>query len=590
MSSSKQVTGISGKTLYLRLLSYVRPYWKQFALGIVFIIILALTEPLIPMMLKPLLDGTFVDKDPSYLFWSPIVLMLLFLVRGSSNLVSQSAFAWVSGKLVLDLRKLMFDRLLVLPTAYYDSQVTGNIVSMVTFNVNQVTAAATKVLMVLIRDSVTVLGLLAYMLYLNWKLSLLVFLLLPIIVIVVHFLAKRLRKLSRELQSNMGELTHVLEETVKGQKLVKVFGAERQEQARFRDTANWVRRLNFKQKVADAVSMPVVEGIAATMIALLIYVGTGQTGQEPLTVGEFVSFLAAMGLLFPPIKRLTGINQPLQRGLAAAETIFGLLDESPELDEGSEVLGRVSGNLAFQNVSFTYPRGEARALNEISFKVSPGETVALVGQSGSGKTTIAALIPRFYEVDEGAVLVDGHDTKEVTRRSLRDNISYVGQDSILFNDTVAANIAYGMKRVPDEGELRRVASDAHALEFIECLPDGFSTMVGEDGVRLSGGQRQRIAIARALLKDAPILILDEATSALDTASEQHVQEALKNLTENRSTIVIAHRLSTVEHADCILVLKQGTIIEQGTHAGLIAKGGEYATLYKNQFSNTSEEQ
>ena len=588
MSSGSSNKEFGSKTLYLRLLAHVRPYWKQFSIGILFIVILALTEPLIPMLLKPLLDGTFVDKDPSYLFWSPIVLILLFLVRGSSNLISQSAFAWVSGKLVLDLRRLMFDRLLVLPTTYFDTHVTGNIVSLITFNVTQVTSAATKVLMVLVRDSVTVLGLLAYMLYLNWKLSLLVFLLLPVIVIVVNVLAKRLRRLSRELQSNMGELTHVLEETVKGHKLVKVFGAESQEQARFWDTANWVRRLNFKQKVADAVSMPVVEGIAATMIALLIYVGTGQTGQEPLTVGEFVSFLAALGLLFPPIKRLTGINQPLQRGIAAAETIFGLLDEAPELDEGSVALGRVSGKLAFRNVNFTYPLGEERALKDVSFDISPGETVALVGPSGSGKTTIAALIPRFYEAEEGAILVDDQDIEEVTRRSLRDNISYVGQESILFNDTVAANIAYGMDRLPEGAELRRVAEAAHALEFIERLPDGFDTMVGEDGVRLSGGQKQRIAIARALLKDAPILILDEATSSLDTASERHVQEALKNLTENRSTIVIAHRLSTVEHADCILVLKQGRIIEQGTHADLVDQGGEYSKLYKNQFSNESE--
>ena len=588
MSSGSSNKEFGSKTLYLRLLAHVRPYWKQFSIGILFIVILALTEPLIPMLLKPLLDGTFVDKDPSYLFWSPIVLILLFLVRGSSNLISQSAFAWVSGKLVLDLRRLMFDRLLVLPTTYFDTHVTGNIVSLITFNVTQVTSAATKVLMVLVRDSVTVLGLLAYMLYLNWKLSLLVFLLLPVIVVVVNVLAKRLRRLSRELQSNMGELTHVLEETVKGHKLVKVFGAESQEQARFWDTANWVRRLNFKQKVADAVSMPVVEGIAATMIALLIYVGTGQTGQEPLTVGEFVSFLAALGLLFPPIKRLTGINQPLQRGIAAAETIFGLLDEAPELDEGSVALGRVSGKLAFRNVNFTYPLGEERALKDVSFDISPGETVALVGPSGSGKTTIAALIPRFYEAEEGAILVDDQDIEEVTRRSLRDNISYVGQESILFNDTVAANIAYGMDRLPEGSELRRVAEAAHALEFIERLPDGFDTMVGEDGVRLSGGQKQRIAIARALLKDAPILILDEATSSLDTASERHVQEALKNLTENRSTIVIAHRLSTVEHADCILVLKQGRIIEQGTHADLVDQGGEYSKLYKNQFSNESE--
>jgi len=542
-----------------------------------------LSEPAIPMLLKPLLDGTFVDKDPSYLYWSPIVLLLLFIVRGTANFVSKAAFSWVSGRLVLDLRKVLFARILTLPTSYFDAHATGNLISKVTYNTTQVTTAATKVLMILIRDTVTVLGLLIYMLYLDWKFSLIVFLLLPIIIVVVRYIGIRLRKLSRSLQQTVGDLTHALEEGTRGNKVVKVFGGERYEQDRFDQVANWARRYTFKQKVTDAISIPVVEFIGALMIAILIYVGTGQTGEEPLTVGEFVSFLAALGLLFPPIKRLTGINKPLQNGLAGAESVFELLDEAPEVDTGTIELHRVSGRLDFEHVSFRYAGVESNALTDVSFSVMPGQTVALVGPSGGGKTTIANLVPRFYDVDEGSIFLDGTDITKLTRKSLRNNISYVGQESVLFNDTIAANICYGLQERPDEATLIQAAEAAHAMEFINKLPDGFATLIGEDGVRLSGGQRQRISIARALLKDAPVLVLDEATSALDTASERHVQAALANLTRNRSTLVIAHRLSTIEHADQILVVEQGRVVEQGTHAQLLEQQGKYADLYNNQF-------
>jgi subfamily B ATP-binding cassette protein MsbA len=571
------------KQLYLRLLGHVRPYWKQFAAGVIFIVILALSEPAIPMLLKPLLDGTFVDKDPTYLYWSPIVLLSLFLVRGTSNFISKAAFSWVSGRLVLDLRKSMFARILTLPTSYFDTHATGNLISKVTYNTTQVSTAATKVLMVLIRDTVTVIGLLIYMLYLDWQFSVIIFFLLPLIVLLVRYIAIRLRKISRSLQQTMGDLTHALEEGTRGNKAVKVFGGESYERERFDHVANWARRYTFKQKVTDALSIPVVEFIGALMIAILIYVGTGQAGREPLTVGGFVSFLAALGLLFPPIKRLTGINKPLQNGLAAAESVFELLDEAPEVDTGSIELGRVSGKLAFEQVSFRYSGTKTNTLVNVSFSVAPGETVALVGASGSGKTTIANLVPRFYEADEGRILLDDTDITEVTRSSLRSNISYVGQESLLFNDSIAANICYGLPEQPDETRLVQAAEAAHALEFINKLPEGFATIIGEDGVRLSGGQRQRIAIARALLKDAPVLVLDEATSALDTASERHVQAALANLTHNRSTLVIAHRLSTIEHADQILVVDQGHVVERGCHQQLLEQQGEYAKLYNNQF-------
>ena len=574
---------MNSRELYLRLISHLRPYRREFAVGILFTVLLALTEPAIPYFLKPLLDGTFVERDPQFLFWSPIVLVVLFLVRGSCNLVSQIAFAWVSGKLVFDLRQLMFERVLTLPTSYYDAHATGMIITKITHNVTQVTVAVTKVLMILVRDTVIVTGLIAYMLYLNWQFSLLVFVLLPVLALTVRLIARRLRRLSRSNQAAMGEITHVVGEGVRGHKVIKVFGGRESEIRRFLQHANWVRRYQFKIKVADAAGEPLVEGIAAAMIATLIYVGTGQMGHEPMSVGAFVSFLAALGLLFAPIKRLVGINQPLQSGLAGAESVFELMDQLPERDDGRRVLGRVAGELVFKDVHFRYPSAKEDALKGISFESRPGSTTALVGASGSGKTTIASLVPRFYEVNAGEILLDGINIRDVTLNSLRNQISYVGQESVLFNDTVAANIAYGCSDDAPQEAIEEAARAAYALDFIRELPDGFETRVGEDGVLLSGGQRQRIAIARALLKNAPVLILDEATSALDTESERYVQSALQNLTRNRTTLVIAHRLSTIVHADQILVVSNGRIVERGSHDELLSQDGQYSLLYRKQF-------
>ena len=573
---------MNSRELYLRLLSHVRPYWRQFSVGIVFVILLALTEPAIPFFLKPLLDGTFVERDPTFLFWSPILLILLFLVRGTCNVASRMAFTWVSGKLVLDLRRLMFERILCLPTTYYDAHATGQIITKVTHNVTQVTNAATKVLMIMVRDTVIAISLIAYMVYLNWRFSLLIFVLFPILILAVRLIAKRLRYLSRRKQATMGELAHVIGEAVRGHKVIKVFGGRDADLRRFMFLANWERRYKFKTVVADGASVPLVEGIAAVMIALLIYVGTGQLGHAPMTVGSFVAFLAALGLLFPPVKRIVGVNQPLQAGLAGAETVFALIDEEPERDQGREVLGRVEGELSFSDVIFRYPSANDPALKGVSFSIPHGTTTALVGPSGSGKTTIASLVPRFYEIGEGEILIDGVDIRQVTLNSLRNQISYVGQESVLFNDTVAANIAYGSDEAP-QSAIEEAARAAYALDFVNELSDGFDTVVGEDGVLLSGGQRQRIAIARALLKDAPVLILDEATSALDTESERYVQSALQNLTRDRTTLVIAHRLSTIVHADQILVISNGRVVERGSHDELMALGGQYSLLYKNQF-------
>jgi ATP-binding cassette, subfamily B, bacterial MsbA len=583
-----EAPGMTGRELYLRLLQRVRPYWRQFSGALLSMVALAITEPAIPWLMKPMLDGSFVEKDPAVIFWSPILLILLFSVRGIMNFISGVAFEWVSGKVVLDLRRMMFERILSLGTPFFDSNATGTVISKVTYNVNQVTMAATKVLTILVKDSIIIIGLLAYMLYLNWVLTLAVLFSMPVIVYAVRLLAIRLRRVNRALQSTMGVMTQVLEEAVRGHKVVKIFQGQKFEQRRFLERANWVRRYNMKSKVAGTAHMPLVEFVGAVMIAILVYVGTHQTAAGELTVGGFVSLMVAIGLLFAPLKRLTSINQPLQKGLAAAESVFGLVDEPPEDDPGTVVLERAEGRITFEQVAFRYASMEKDALKPTSFEMAPGATVALVGHSGGGKTTIANLIPRFYNPTQGRILIDGVDIQELSLLSLRRQLSYVGQESVLFDDTVAANIAYGAESEVSQEAIVEAARSAHALEFIERLPQGFDTVIGEDGVRLSGGQRQRLAIARALIKDAPILLLDEATSALDTESERYVQAALQNLTRERTTLVIAHRLSTIQHADRIMVLRDGELVEEGKHQELLDKQGDYYQLCRQQFSDQME--
>jgi subfamily B ATP-binding cassette protein MsbA len=573
---------MTGSELYLRLLTHVRPYWPQFAAGIFAMVILAAAEPAIPALLKPILDGSFVAGDPDTIFWTPILLILLFIIRGTVTFCSNVIFQWVSGRLVFDLRRLMFERILTLPTSYFDASSTGNTISVLTYNVSQVTNAATRVLTVLVRDSLSLVGLIGYMLYLNWMLACMVFLVMPLIALVVLILGKRLRQLSKAQQNTVGDMTHVLEEGVRGQKMIKVFQSESNENSRFIKKANWIRRYELKIEVAGSAHGPIIETAAAFMIATLIYVGTHDTIAGELSVGGFVAFLTALGLLFSPVKRLTGINRQLQKGIAAAESVFSLIDEAPEKNSGKQRIKRAKGELAFNQVSFRYPTAEKDALSSLSFKIEPGTTLALVGASGGGKTTIASLVPRFYNPTAGNITLDGIDLQDLSLESLRCNLSYVGQESILFNDTIGANISYG-KRDATLDEIRGAARDAHALDFIEQLPDGFDTAIGEEGVRLSGGQRQRLSIARAFLKDAPVLLLDEATSALDNESERHVQAALKRLTENRTTIVIAHRLSTIEHANRILLIKAGQVVEDGSHNELLEKEGEYHHLYSHQF-------
>ncbi|MGA0034370.1 MAG: lipid A export permease/ATP-binding protein MsbA, partial [Burkholderiales bacterium] len=515
--------------------------------------------------------------------WTPVFIIGLFVIRGFAEYLAQFALNWVGNRLVMDLRGVMFRKLLALPARYYDDQASGNLISRLTFDVMQVTTAATSVLTVLFKDALVIIGLLGWMLWLNWKLTLLALVMAPAIVLVVRVISVRLRTSSRAVQQQMGDMTQVIQETIEGHRVVKLFGGQDYEQRRFDAQADNVRRQLMKQVAAAAASVPIVQFVAALALAAIIYFATQQSHAAQITVGGFVSFITAMLMLTTPLKRVTGINEPLQRGLAAAESVFALVDQAGETDAGSVDPGRVRGEIRFEQLRFAYGADGRHALDGIDLAIAPGETVALVGASGSGKTTLASLVPRFYVPTGGRILLDGHDVATLRLAALRENIALVSQDVVLFNDTVAANIAYGAMNKASRADIIAAAEAAHAMEFINAMPEGLDTMVGENGVKLSGGQRQRLAIARALLKNAPVLILDEATSALDTESERHVQAALEVLMRGRTTIVIAHRLSTIEKAHRIVVLDGGCIAEAGVHSELLARNGIYAKLYRNQF-------
>ncbi len=574
---------MTSSQLYLRLLGYIKPYWRIFALSILGMVVAAATEPLLPVLLKTMLDGTFVHKDESIIRLIPLFILAIFLVRGLATFVATYTITWVGNKVVMDLREEMFSKLLALPARFYDNHATGNLISKLTFDVTQVTAAATTVVTIGTRDSIMIMGLLGWLFYLNWKLTLLSLIMAPVIVFIMKTISGRLRVASRNSQRAMGDITQVIEESVTAHKVVKLFGGQQYERHRFSSQANWVRRHAMKQATAAAANIPIVQMVAAVALAAIVYLATEQSRSDETTVGGFLSFIAAMLMLTPPLKRLASVSEHLQRGLAASESVFELLDTPSEVDTGNKLITHASGRLQFEHVNFAYQKGEKLALRDINLEIPAGQTVALVGASGSGKSTLANLVPRFYSPSSGRITLDSYDLAELTLASLRANIALVSQDVVLFNDTVAANIAYGQMRDVPEAEVIAAAQAAHAMEFINEMPQSLQTLVGERGVRMSGGQRQRIAIARAILKNAPILILDEATSALDSESERHVQAALETLMQGRTTLIIAHRLSTIEKADRIVVLQKGEIVEIGTHQELLAKGDVYAQLHRIQF-------
>jgi len=575
--------------LYLRLLGSVRPYWRVFAISIVTMALAAATEPVLPALMKPLLDGSFVERNQTHPYLVPLAIIGIFFVRGALGFLSSYTLAWVSNKVVLDLRNAMFARLLVLPTRYYDDHSSGVLISKIAYDVTGVTSAATSVLTVLVRDTLAAVGLLGWLVYLNWRLTLVTLIIAPGVAIVVKVFSKRMRRMSQEALRAQADVTHVLQESINCHREVRIFGGQEYEVRRFDRSNQKQRGYNMRQTVAASATVPIVQVFVSIAVAVIISIALQQSAANELSVGAFVSFLTAMLMLLSPIKHLTEVTSPLQRGLASAESVFELLDERAEEDTGDRVLPRARGRVEYERVSFAYPGSGREALDDVSLRIEPGETIALVGASGGGKTTFVNLLPRFYEVTGGRILIDGIDTREITLASLRANVALVSQDVTLFNDTVAANIAYGRSGGASRAELESTARAAHALDFVREMPQGFDTLIGEDGVRLSGGQRQRLAIARALLKDASILLLDEATSALDSESERHVQAALVELMRGRTTIVIAHRLSTIEHADRIVALQRGRIVETGNHAELLARNGVYARLYRIQFSLAQED-
>ncbi len=575
---------MTSRQLYTRLLRHVWPYRGVLFAGVVAMIVGGLADAALVKITGPLINELFVHKDRTLAILLPLAVVGVFLVSGIASFTSGFANQWVANKVILDLRREMFAKVLRLPPAFFDEVATAQLVARFTNDVNNIAAASTSVLTVVVRDTVTIIALLAILLWSNWQLTIITFIVIPPIAFVVRRFSHRLRTMSRESQSAVGGIAEVLDEAIGNQRVVRVFGGQAYEGKRFEEASQRIRRFNMKHAVAAAGTVPVTQLIVACAIAAIIYFAAGQAFGGSSDVGSFIEFIAATGMLLQPLKRLTGVNEHIQRGLAASESVFGLIDERAEEDQGTVVLDRAQGAVRFENVSLTYRSASRPALDKVSLDIRPGETVALVGQSGSGKSSLIHLLPRFYHQDSGHISIDGHELQSLTLESLRRQVSLVSQSVVLFNDTVAANIAYGRAESVSEADIVRAAEAAHAMEFIRGLPQGLATEIGENGAKLSGGQRQRIAIARAILKDAPILLLDEATSALDSESERAVQAALEGLMQGRTTIVIAHRLSTIEKANRIVVMSQGRIVEVGTHRELLEKGGMYAGLHRLQFA------
>ncbi|MCP1726705.1 subfamily B ATP-binding cassette protein MsbA [Natronospira proteinivora] len=569
--------------VYRRLLGYVAPHWRIFLVAVVSMGLFAVSQAGFPAILKPLTDESLVARDPEAIRIMPLFLMGLFILRGITGFLSTFYMNWVGRRVIKQLRTETFRQMLALPVNYFDQSSSGVLVSKLTYNIEQIAESVTNAITVLVRDSLTVLALLAYMLWISIPLTAFLLVTAPLLMGLVRFVSKRFRKYSGRIQNSMGDVTRVAEEVIGGQRVVKVFGGQDYEARRFESINEHNRRMHMRMVATKAGSVPVVQLIAGIGITGIIYFATLPGVLDQITVGAFVAFLGAAMLLMAPLRNLANVNAVLQKGIAAAHSVFALLDTEPEDEGGSRTIKRAEGEVRFDNVSFSYGEGKETVLKDINLDVKVGEVIALVGRSGSGKSTLVSLLPRFHDPDSGQITLDGVPLQEYRRADLRNQIAMVSQDVVLFNDTVEHNIAYGSLEETDRKAVLEAARKAYALDFIERLPEGLETVVGDRGVLLSGGQRQRIAIARALLKDAPLLILDEATSALDTESERHIQRALARLMENRTTFVIAHRLSTIENADRILVLDQGRIVEAGSHSELLTKGGHYAMLHRMQF-------
>ena len=591
-------------TVFKRLLAYLKPMKGMFLLSVAGLIVYGLVDAAFISFIGPFIDKGFSSSTPAIsngialptnqgfhadnqvLLMAPIVVILMFSLRGFANFVSTYGISYMSARLIMDMRQQVFQHYLSLPVSYMDKENTGNLISKVTFDTEQIARASGSALISIVRDGVTVIGMLGLMFYNSWKLSLCILVIGPIMGLVMTIVSRRFRKVSKQIQTAMGDVSAATEQMIKGHKNVLAFGGQETETARFAKINDRNRHQNMKLAIAQAISQPLIMVIGSFALAFVLYAASLDSMKADLTAGTFATILGAMMAMLQPIKNLTRVNAEFQRGIAACTTVFELLDTLPESDTGTYTVKRAKGNLRFDNVPFSYEGQERRALDKIDFEVSQGQTLALVGRSGSGKSTIASLVTRFYTgLASGDILLDDVSIYDYSLKSLRSQVALVSQQVTLFNDTIANNIAYAYPGEVTREQIIEAATLAHAMEFIEQLPDGLDTQVGENGVLLSGGQRQRIAIARAMLRDAPVLILDEATSALDTESEKAIQQGLDNLRQNRTSVVIAHRLSTIESADQILVVDQGRIVERGTHKSLLELGGMYAKLYQMQFGS-----